>query len=172
MIWSVASLSVNCRRSACERSTATCLKDWISSPARCRLATSCPAASREVRTNSSSCERRKPAVGSQLGLEHLGPPREARGDRQADADRIVDFMGDAGDQAAERGQAFGVDQVLLRGVELEQRAFGLFLGGAQLVLGLALGDGVFAEHLDRARHGADLVAGARALHLAVVVARA
>src|SRR5256885_11176531 len=41
-------------RSACERSTATCLNDWISSPARCRLATNCWAASREDFTNSSS----------------------------------------------------------------------------------------------------------------------
>ncbi len=56
-------------------------------------------------------------------------------------------------------------------LQLEQRALGLFLGGAQLVLGLALGDGVFAEHLDRARHRADLVAGAGALDLPVVVAR-
>ena len=80
-------------------------------------------------------------------------------------------MGDAGDQAAERRQPFGVDQVLLRGVEFEQRALGLFLRGAQLVLGLALGDGVFAEHLHRARHGADLVPGGGALHAAIVIAR-
>ena len=77
-------------------------------------------------------------------------------------------MGDAGDQAAERRQPFGVDQVLLGGVELEQGAFGLFLRGAQFVLGLALGDGVFAEHLDRARHRADLVLGIGALHAPVV----
>ncbi len=61
-IWSVASLRLNCRRSACDRSTATCLNDWISSPARCRFATSCPAASREVLTNSSSLERRSGSV--------------------------------------------------------------------------------------------------------------
>ena len=79
-------------------------------------------------------------------------------------------MGDAGDQAAERGQPFGVDQVLLGGVQFEQRALGLLLRGAQLILGLALGDGVFAEHLDRARHRADLVAGHGALHLAIVIA--
>ena len=160
MIWSVASPRLNCRRSACERSTATCLNDWISSPARCRFATSCSAASREVRTNSSSCERRS-GSDPQLGLEHFGAAREARRHRQADADRVVDLMGDAGDQAAERRQPFGVDQVLLRGVEFEQRALGLFLRGAQFVLGLALGDGVFAEHFHRARHRADLVPGGR-----------
>src|SRR5213083_710072 len=152
MIWSVASLRLNCRRSACERSTATCLNDWISSPARCRLATSCPAASRETLTNSSSLERRS------------GSARNARRHRQADADRVVHFMGDAGDQPAERRQPFGVDQVLLCGVELEQRALGLFLRGAQFVLGLALGDGVLAEYVHRARHGADLVPGGSALH--------
>ena len=56
-IWSVDSLKLNWRRSAWDRSTATCLKDWINSPARCRFATSCWAASRQVRTNSSSCDR-------------------------------------------------------------------------------------------------------------------
>ena len=100
-------------------------------------------------------------VGFQFGLEHFGAAGETRRHRQADADRIVDLMGDAGDQAAERRQPFGVDQVLLGGVQFEQRALGLLLRGAQLVLGLALGDGVFAEHLHRARHRADLVAGAR-----------
>ena len=110
-------------------------------------------------------------IRPQLGLEHLGAARKAGCHRQADADRVVDFMGDAGDQAAERRQPFGVDQVLLGGVELEQRALGLLLGGAQFVLGLALGDGVFTEHLDRARHRADLVPGAGALHLAAVIAR-
>ena len=85
------------------------------------------------------------AVGSQLGLEHFGAAREARRHRQADADRVVHLMGDAGDQTAERRQTFGVDQVLLGGVQFEQRALGLLLRGAQLVFGLALGDGVFAE---------------------------
>ena len=111
------------------------------------------------------------SVGFELGLEHLGAPCEARGHRQADADRVIDLMGDAGHQSAERSQPFGIDQVLLGGAELEQRALGLFLRGAQLVLGLALGDGVFPEHLDRPRHGADLVPRARSLHLAVVVTR-
>ena len=36
-------------------------------------------------------------------------------------------MGDPGDQAAERRQAFGVDQVLLGGVQFEQCALGLLL---------------------------------------------
>ena len=45
-------------------------------------------------------------------------------------------MGDARDQAAERGQPFGVDQILLGGVQFVQRVLGLFLGSAQLVFGL------------------------------------
>ena len=76
-------------------------------------------------------------------------------------------MRDAGDQAAERRQALRVDQVLLRGVQFKQRALGLFLGRAQFVLGVALGDGVFAEYLHRARHRADLVPGGRSLHAAI-----
>ena len=72
--------------------------------------------------------------------------------------------------AAERGKAFGVDQVLLRGIELEQGGFGLFLGAAQLLFGLALGHGILAEDLDRARHRADLVPRASTLHLPAVVA--
>ena len=143
----------------------------MSSPARCRLPTSCWAASREVLTNSSSCERRRPVADLQLVLERLGAARETRGDRQADADRIVDFMGDASDQAAERRQTFGVDQVLLGGIEFKQRVLRLLLRRAQLVFGLSFGDGVFAEHFHRARHLADLVPGAGALDLAVVVAR-
>src|SRR5436305_1086211 len=39
------------------------------------------------------------------------------------------------------------------------------------VLRVALGDGVLAEHLDRARHCTDLVLGIGARHLTVVVAR-
>ena len=111
------------------------------------------------------------AIGSQLGLEHFRAAREAGRDRQADADRVVHFMGDTGDQAAKRRQTFRVDQVLLGGVQFEQGALGLLLGIAQLVLGLALGDGVFAEYLHRARHRADLVRGIRALHAPVVIAR-
>ena len=79
-------------------------------------------------------------------------------------------MGDAGDEAAERGQPLGVDQVLLRGVEFEQRCFGLFLGGAQFSFRLALGDGVLAKHVHGARHGADLVSGGGALNPAVQIA--
>ncbi len=79
-------------------------------------------------------------------------------------------MGNAGDQAAECGEAFGVDQVLLGGVQLKQRALGFLFRAAQLILGLALGDGVFTEHLHRAGHRADLVPGAGSLHLPVVIA--
>ena len=79
-------------------------------------------------------------------------------------------MGNAGDQTAERGQTFGVDQVLLGGVQLKQRALGFLLRGAQLIFGLALGDGVFAEHLHRAGHRADLVLGGRSLHLPIEIA--
>ena len=121
MIWSVASLRLNCRRSACERSTATCLNDWISSPARCRLPTSCCAASRRAADEFLELRAPQRRAGSHLGLELVGAAGEARRHRQADADRIVDLMGDAGDQAAERGQPFGIDQVLLGGVQFQQR---------------------------------------------------
>ena len=109
-------------------------------------------------------------LGLQFVFEDFGAAGKAGGHREADADRIVDLVGDAGDQAAKRGETFGVDQVLLRGVELEQRALGPFLRGAQFLFGLPLGDGVVAEHFDRARHRADLVLGLGALHLAVVIA--
>ena len=79
-------------------------------------------------------------------------------------------MGDAGDQPAERRQPLGIDQVLLGGVQFEQGALGLFLRGAQFILGRALGDGVLAEHFHRARHRADLVLGIGALHAPVVIA--
>src|SRR5271166_1802364 len=68
MIWSVASARSNWRRSAWLRSTATCLKDWISSPARCKLATSWPAAAWHAETNSSSRER---VLGAVLGGTQL-----------------------------------------------------------------------------------------------------
>ena len=43
------------------------------------------------------------------------------------------------------------------------------LESTQFVLGFALGDGAFAEYLHRARHFADLVAGARALDAPVEI---
>ena len=70
-------------------------------------------------------------------------------------------MRHAGDQAAERRQLLGGDQVLLGFAQVVERLFGALLRGAQLVLGLALGDGVLAKHRDRPRHLADLVAGLR-----------
>ena len=105
----------------------------------------------------------------ELGLAHravadlrgelVAAPREARRHGQADADRIVDLVGDARDQAAERGELLRLDQALLRLLQLAQRGLGILLGGLELDLGLPLGDGVLAEHLDRPRHLADLVAG-------------
>jgi hypothetical protein len=74
------------------------------------------------------------------------------------------------DQAAERRQTLRVDQVLLGGVQFEQGALGLLLGRAQLVFGLALGDGVLAEDFHRARHRADFIIGAGALYVPVVIA--
>ncbi len=100
----------------------------------------------------------------QLGREALAAARQARRDRHADADRIVDLVRDAGDQAAERGQLLGLDQALLGVAQLGQRLLGALLGGAQLLLGAPLGDGVLAEHLDRARHLADLVARLEPAH--------
>ena len=84
-------------------------------------------------------------------------PREARRDREADADRVVDLVRDAGDEAAESGELLGLDQALLRLAQLAS-AFRRVPWRPQLALGLALGDGVVAEHLDGARHLADLVA--------------
>src|SRR3954462_10513555 len=76
------------------------------------------------------------AVALELGLENLGAPGKARRNREADADRVIDLVRDASDEAAEGGEPLGIDQILLRGIELEQRALGLLLGRAQLVLGL------------------------------------
>ncbi len=97
----------------------------------------------------------------QVVLERGGAALEAGGHRQADADGIVHLVRDAGDEAAERGQPLRVDQVLLGRAQLGQRVLGLFLRRAQLVFRLLLGDRVFAEHLDGARHRADLVLGGR-----------
>ena len=80
-------------------------------------------------------------------------------------------MRDAGDQAAQRRKLLGRDQVLLRLPQVLERLLGALLGGAQLVLGLALGDRVVAEHLDRASHLADLVARLRPLDRLVVFFR-
>src|SRR5450432_3692725 len=73
-------------------------------------------------------------------------PREARRDREADADRIVDFMGDAGHQAAERGELLRFDQASLRILQLAQRVFGVLLGGLEVEVGLPLDDGIGAEY--------------------------
>ena len=158
MICSVDSLRSKERRSAWLRSTATCLKAWISSPARWRLATSWFGASRLPATNSVRRERRI-APRRDLALELVAAARQARGDREADPDRVVDLVRDAGDEAAEGRELLGLDQARLRVAQLGERRFGAFLRGAQRGLGLALGDGVLAEDVDGARHLADLVAG-------------
>ena len=144
------------RRSAWLRSTATCLNDWIRSAARLRLATSCLAASWLPAMNSSSLERRT-APSRTSSANCVAAPREARRHGQADADRIVDLVRDAGDQAAERGELLRLDQALLRVLQLAQRVLGMLLGSLELELGLPLGDGILAEHLDGAGHLADLV---------------
>jgi hypothetical protein len=69
------------------------------------------------------------------------------------------LVGDAGHQAAERGELLRLDQAALRLLQLAQRVLGILLGGLEVELGLAFGDGIGAEYLDRARHLADLVAG-------------
>ncbi len=79
-------------------------------------------------------------------------------------------MGDAGDEAAERRELFGLDQVLLRVSQLRQSLFGTFLGGPQIGLGPILGDRVLAKHLDGTRHVADFVAGRGAVGRPVVAA--
>ena len=159
------------RRSAWLRSTATCLKAWIRSAARWRLATSCLAASWLPAMNSSSRERRIGAVAD-LGAKIVAAAREARRHRQADADRIVDLVRDAGDQAAERGELLGLDQASAASPAARAARFSACsFEAAQLVLGLALGDGVLAEHLDRARHLADLVARLGAARRSAVVLR-
>ena len=79
-------------------------------------------------------------------------------------------MSDAGHEAAESGELLGLDEALLRVAQVGKRLLGPLLGGPQLVLGLLLGDGVVAEHLDGARHLARLVARPQARHLEVVVA--
>ena len=53
------------------------------------------------------------ARGDLLG-EVRAAVRERRGDRQADADRAVDFVGHAGDEAAERGEPLSLDEIALR----------------------------------------------------------
>ena len=58
----------------------------------------------------------------------------------------------------------------MRGAQFRERALGALLRGAQVVLGLTLGDGVLAEHLDCTRHRADLVLGLGADHAAAEVA--
>jgi hypothetical protein len=42
----------------------------------------------------------QPGLGFQFGLEHFGASGETGRHRQADADRVIHFVGDAGDEAA------------------------------------------------------------------------
>ncbi len=93
-----------------------------------------------------------------VGREMVAAACKARRHRQADADRVVDLVRDAGDQAAERRQLLRFDQALLRFLQLPQRSFRAVLRCLQLHLGLAFGDGVLAEHLNGPRHFADFVA--------------
>src|SRR6516162_11196884 len=107
----------------------------------------------------------RPTQWAQTDLlgEIVASAGKAGGNRKADADRIVDLMRDAGDKTTERGELLGGDKILLRLARILKRFLGALFGGAQLVLGLAPGNGVLAKYGDRARHLANLVARLRSL---------
>ena len=66
---------------------------------------------------------------------------QRRGHRQADADGIVDLVGDAGHQPPERCELFRLDQRMLGLAQIAQRRFGGILGLAHLQFAaLALAD--------------------------------
>ncbi len=116
----------------------------------------------------------EPRAAQLLALDLLGEalaaPRQARGDRDGDAHRVVDLVGDAGHEAAKRGELLGLDEILLRQAQIGQGLLGPLLGGDQLAFRPLLGDGVAAEHVDGAGHLARLIAGGAAGHLEVVAA--
>ena len=103
--------------------------------------------------------------------ELVAPAGEARGHGQADADRVVHFVRDAGDESAERRKLLRGDEVLLRLAQVLERLLRAIFRGAQFVLGLALGNGVLAKHCHPARHFSDLVARLRSLNGLVVFLR-
>jgi len=62
-------------------------------------------------------------VGGNLFLEGGGAPRERRSDCQAGANRARNFVRNARDETAERGEPLGFDEVALRFAGM-QRSFG------------------------------------------------
>src|SRR5262249_54389520 len=74
----------------------------------------------------------------QLAGEGFAAARERRGDRHADADGIVDLVGNAGNETAEGGELLRLDQALLRVAQVGESLFGALLGGPELLFGLAL----------------------------------
>ena len=77
-------------------------------------------------------------------------------------------MRHAGDEATESRELFRGDEALLRLAQVVERLLRAILRRPQLVLRLALGNGIFAKHRDCARHFADFVAGMRSLNGLVV----
>ena len=76
-----------------------------------------------------------------FGGEHRGLALQRRGHRQADADGIVDLVGDARHQPPERRELFRLDQRVLGLAQIAQRRFGGILGLAHLQFAaLALAD--------------------------------
>ena len=78
-------------------------------------------------------------------------------------ERVLDFVGDAGGQLAERGHFLGLDQIGLRRLQIVQSGFGGVARGARFhfrLLPFAFEpvsfDQASAQHAERSRHGGDL----------------
>ena len=80
-------------------------------------------------------------------------------------------MGDAGDQATERRQLLGGNETLLRLAQIAERLFRALLRGAQLGLGLVLGNRILAKHRHRPCHFPDFIVRLGALNGLVVFFR-
>src|SRR5262249_42548297 len=103
--------------------------------------------------------------------ELVAPAGEARGHREADADRVVHLVRYPGNESAERCELLRGDEVLLRLAQVLERLLRAIPRGAQFVLGLAFGNSVLAKHGNRACHFSDLVARLRSLNGLVVFLR-
>jgi len=141
------------------------LNDWISSPAGANSPHQLLGRpSREVLTNSSSLERRNGSVANRI--RNFRAARETRRNGQADTDRVVDLMGDAGrpGRPVLRG-AFGRPiRFCCAVVEFEHALFGLFLRVRSSSSVLRLAIGVFAEHCRPPRAMRRPVLGGGSLH--------